>query len=107
MKFSHPFIYLLLIGGLALTGCVPASQTIAVLDQQTNEARSKHAFEMNDQKQLLRDRRKLESELATNSSRIRQLQAGDPNAADSSAQAEIRRLERQNSVLNRQIASAF
>lgn len=107
MKFSHSSIYLLLIGGLVLAGCVPASQTIAVLDQQTKEARDIHAVEMNDQRQLLRDRSKLENELATNRSRIKQLQAADPNAADSSAQAEIRRLERQNSVLNRQIASAF
>lgn len=107
MKSSHPSIYFLLTGALVLAGCVPAGQTIAVLDQQTNDARSTHAVEMKNQKQLLHDRATLEDELAANRSRIRQLQASDPNAADPSAQAEIRKLERQNSLLNRQIASAF
>lgn len=107
MNSPHSSICVLLTSGLLVVGCVPASQTIAALDHQTNEARSMHAVEMSDQKQLLRDRSKLETELIANRARIRELKATDPGAADPSAQAEIRRLERQNSVLNRQIASAF
>lgn len=107
MNISYSSYYKLLFGTLLLSGCVPANQTTAVLNDQTNDARNQHSVEMSNQSHLIRDRRKLESELASNRARIRELKTTDPQAGNSSVQQEIGRLERQNSLISRQIASAF
>ncbi|MEO8615468.1 MAG: hypothetical protein ABI600_10025 [Luteolibacter sp.] len=88
------------INVILLFGCVPASQTTAVLNQQTNVARSQYAAEMN-------KRGSIKAEIASNQARIRELKTADPNLANASAQAEIRKLEKENIALNRYIASSM
>lgn len=106
---QHPFqpIRVLLPSVLLLAGCVPASQTTAFLNEQTEVADSQHWVAMSDRKQLLQERRRLKHKLAVNQSRILELKVADPSSANSSTRVEIQKLERENITLNRYIANAM
>lgn len=92
----------LLGAALLLSACVPADQTIAVLNQQNSEAATQLSSERRKTGELLQTRSKLEAELAAKRSRISTLQA-DPV----SNQAEIARLNREVAAIERHLSRAL
>jgi chromosome segregation ATPase len=63
---------------LILNGCVPANQTIAVLDQQSDDASRKLEDESCKTRHLLQDRRQLEAQLAGMKTKRKSLETSDP-----------------------------
>lgn len=65
-------------GVCSLVGCVPANQTIAVVDGQTREANSQLASERAETQGYLRTRTSLESQLVSLRAKKHTLETTDP-----------------------------
>ncbi|MCB1129566.1 MAG: hypothetical protein KDN05_00455 [Verrucomicrobiae bacterium] len=83
----------------AVVGCVPADQTIAVVNAQTRAANSELAAERGRTRDLLQTRKSLESQLATLRARKSSLEASDPVGN----RDEINRINREIASMERHL----
>jgi len=88
-----------ILAASAVVGCVPANQTIAIVDGQTRAANSELASERGRTRDLLQSRESLESELTSLRSRKNSLEATDPVGN----RDEINRLNREIASMERHL----
>lgn len=88
-----------ILAASAVVGCVPADQTIAVVDAQARAANRDLATERGRSRDLRQTRESLESQLAKLRSRKNSLEASDPV----SNQGEISRLNREIASMERHL----
>ena len=88
-----------ILAASAVVGCVPANQTIEIVDGQTRAGNSELASERGLTRDLLQSRETLESELATLRSQKNSLQATDPIGNKD----EINRLTREIASMERHL----
>lgn len=86
-----------------LIGCVPANQTIAVLDGQTQDANRNLAAERGKTRDLYQTRESLEAQLAAKRSRKTSLEAADPVGN----RDEIQRYDREIRAMEHHLARAL